>query len=195
MSRSVRRILIINGNPARQRDSFSAVLCRTYEEAATAAGFAARVLRIAELEFDPILHEGYHGDQPPEPDIAKAREDILWASHIVVIYPMWQFNVPALLKGFCERTLTADFAYATNAKSPLKAALLKGRSVHLIQTMAMPAVAYGLMFGRHGAMAFRSLFGFCGFKPVRLTCLGMIEDAIARKNHLVRVRQMAAQGL
>lgn len=187
------RILVINGNPARQRESFSEALANAYAEAATQAGHEVRTLQIATLDFDPILHEGYHGNQPAEPNVKAAQDFISWAEHVVVIYPMWQFGVPALLKGFCERTLTPGFAYSVTSKNPLQAALLKGRSVRLIQTMGMPAILYTAAFGGHGAKAFRSLFSFCGFGPVRTTLLGMIESGDhVRNKHLSRVRKLGA---
>jgi hypothetical protein len=34
------------------------------------------ILNIARLQFDPILHEGYQGNQQIEPDIADAQEKI-----------------------------------------------------------------------------------------------------------------------
>jgi putative NADPH-quinone reductase len=187
------RILIVNGNPARQRESFSEALGNAYAEAAKEAGHEVRTLKIAALDFDPILHEGYHGHQPPEPHVKAAQDFISWAEHVVVVYPMWQFGVPALLKGFCERTLTPGFAYSVTGKNPLEAALLKGRSVRLIQTMGMPAIFYTAAFRAHGGKAFRSLFSFCGFAPVRTTFLGMIESGDGtRRKHLSRVRKLGA---
>ncbi|ESQ93036.1 hypothetical protein ABAC460_01925 [Asticcacaulis sp. AC460] len=191
-----KRILIVNGNPARRRRSFSEVLACAYAEGATSAGHEVRMVKLADLDFDPILHEGYHADQELEPDLAAVQISIQWASHLVLVYPMWQFNIPALLKGFCERVFTPGFAYSTNAENPLDAALLKGRSVRLIQTMGMPGAVYWLAFRAHGGKAFRNLFAFCGFKPVRLSVLGLVEDgADTRLNHLDRVENLGRKGI
>ncbi len=190
------RLLVINGNPALQRESFSQALCTAYTEAAKRSGHEVRALQIAALDFDPILHEGYHGLQPLESHLVAAQEFITWAEHIVVIYPMWQFGVPALLKGFCERVLTPGFAYSTSAKNPLQASLLKGRSVRLVQTMGMPAFVFATIFGAHGCKAFKSLFSFCGFGPVRTTLLGMVEGSDAvRRRHLARLTKLGGAGL
>jgi putative NADPH-quinone reductase len=190
-----RRILIINGNPSRQRASFSAALVQAYYDGAIEAGHMVRVVRLANLAFDPILHEGYHGVQPVEPDIMTLQADITWAQHVVLVYPMWQFGIPALMKGFCERTFTPGFAYTTDAKNPMESALLRGRSARLIQTMGMPQALYELIFRAHGGKAFKSLLSFCGFKPVRATYLGMVEQAPEiRAKYLARVRRMGSQG-
>ncbi|MBW8882941.1 MAG: NAD(P)H-dependent oxidoreductase, partial [Asticcacaulis sp.] len=149
----MKRILIVNGNPARQRESFSEALAHAYREAAETAGHEVRMVKLADLNFDPILHEGYHGHQAPEPDLADVQQSILWAQHLVFVYPMWQFGIPALLKGFCERAFTPGFAYSVNTRNPLEAGLLKGHSVRLIQTTGMPETFYWLAFGAHGGRA------------------------------------------
>ena len=192
---SGRRILIINGNPARQRASFSAALVQAYHDGAIEAGHMVRVVRLADLTFDPILHEGYHGVQPAEPDIMALQADITWAQHVVLVYPMWQFGIPALMKGFCERTLTPGFAYATDVKNPMHSTLLRGRSARLIQTMGMPQALYELIFRAHGGKAFMSLLSFCGFRPVRATYLGMVEQGPKiRAKYLASVRHLGSQG-
>ncbi|EGF89992.1 flavodoxin-like fold family protein [Asticcacaulis biprosthecium C19] len=189
------RILIINGNPARNRRSFSEVLACAYNEGALSSGHEVRMVKLADLDFDPILHEGYHAVQVVEPDLADVQASIQWASHIVFVYPMWQFNVPALVKGFCERAFTPGFAYRTDAKNPLDAPLLKGRSVRLIQTMGMPGAVYWLAFRAHGGKAFKNLFGFCGFKPVRLSTLGLVEEGPeTRQNHIAGVENLGRKG-
>ncbi len=189
-------ILVINGNPARRRESFSAALTDAYRQGAEAGGHQVRTMKIADLAFDPILHEGYHGEQPPEPDLIRVQDAIKDADHIVFIYPMWQFGVPALLKGFCERVFTPGFAYAIDANNPLEAALLKGRSVRLIQTMGMPGAFYSFVFHAHGGKAFKNLFAFCGFAPVKLTVFGLVEGGeTTRERHLMVARQLGRKGV
>lgn len=189
-------ILVINGNPARQRETFSAALTNAYRLGAEEGGHQVRTLKIADLAFDPILHEGCHAEQPPEPDLVRVQDAIKDADHVVFIYPMWQFGVPALLKGFCERVFTPGFAYAIDAKNPLDAALLKGRSVRLIQTMGMPGAFYSFVFHAHGGKAFTNLFAFCGFAPVKLSVFGMVEGGEAtRERHLTVARRLGRKGV
>jgi NAD(P)H dehydrogenase (quinone) len=107
---------------------------------------------------------------------------------------MWQFNIPALMIGFCERTFTPGFAYNAQGKNPLEAALLQHKSARLIMTMGMPAPLYDLMLGAHGGRAFKSMLSFCGMKPVRATYLGSIEaDLKTREKHLETVRKLGKQ--
>lgn len=192
-----KKILILLGHPAQAYSSFCETLALAYGESATEAGHDVDFVKISDLRFDPILHEGYKGHQPPEPDIRALQEKIRQIDHMVFVYPMWQFMIPALLKGFLERTLTPEFAYSLKAKNPLCSGLLKGKSARLIQTMGMPALVYRLFFGAHGAKSFQDILKFCGISPVRITYFGAIEDD---KNHrhgryLDAVRHLGRAGL
>lgn len=192
--RAHRNILIILGNPARERESFCAALAGTYRAAATGAGHEAEILNIARLVFDPILHEGYHGEQAAEPDITAAREKIARADHIVFVYPMWQFAAPALLKGFLERVFTPGFAYDMRAKTPLRGGLLRGKSARIIQTMGMPSLFYRLFFGARAARTLRDMLKFCGLAPVRVSFFGTVESERHRKRHLEEARRLGTGG-
>ena len=135
------------------------------------------------MKFDPILHEGHKGELPPDSEIIAIQEKMAWADHWVIVYPLWQFMIPALLKGFLERTLTRGFPYNFGGKSPVHKSVLRGKSVRLIQTMGMPAFMYRCMAGEHGAKALKNMLGFCGMGPVRMTYCGMAEDPdVKRKN-------------
>ncbi|HAU29450.1 MAG TPA: hypothetical protein DCW68_04980 [Rhodospirillaceae bacterium] len=172
-----KHILILLGHPALSRKSFCEALALAYQKGAQEAGHTTELVNIAKLDFDPILHEGYEGDQPLEPDLAKTQEQIHQADHLVIIYPMWEYMMPALLKGFFERVFTRGFAYDLKSRNPLKNGLLQGKSARIIQTMSMPAIIYRLFFGAHGIKALKSMLGFCGLRPLKATCFGMIMES------------------
>lgn len=159
--------MIILGHPARERISFCEVLALAYQKGAHDAGHEVQILNIAQLRFDSILHEGYHGNQVLEPDIVDAQNNVRLAEHLVIIYPMWKYMIPALLKSFFERTFAQDFAYALKSKNPIRSGLLRGKSARLIQTMGMHSILYRFYFMGHGAKALKSMLGFCGIDPVK----------------------------
>ena len=191
-----KRVLIVLGHPALERQSFSEALVVAYQAGAHSAGNEVKIVSVARLSFDPILHEGYCGDQPPEPDLIDVQEKIRWADHLVFIYPMWAYMIPALLKGFFERTFTRDFAYAAKSRNPLKAGLLDGKSARLIQTMAMPSLIYRLFYQAHGAKALKSMLKFCDIAPVRITLFGTIDESdVRRKTYLDKTRALGKAGV
>lgn len=191
-----KRILIILGHPALERQSFSEALAEAYQNGAQSTGHEVQLINIARLNFDPILHEGYQGNQPPELDISAAQQKIRWAEHIVFICPMWGFMIPALLKGFFERTFTPGFAYAEKSSNHLNGGLLSGKSARIIQTMGMPGLVYRLFYQAHGAKALRDMLKFCSIAPIRISYFGSIDDSEnKRKTYLERTQALGRSGL
>ncbi|MEG2031534.1 MAG: NAD(P)H-dependent oxidoreductase, partial [Janthinobacterium sp.] len=81
MSKSTpKRVLIILGHPS--SDSFCAALAEAYAATARSEGHTVRELRLGQLAFDPVLHEGYRQVQPLEADLLAAQEAITWAEHL-----------------------------------------------------------------------------------------------------------------
>lgn len=186
-----RKVLVILGHPSRKRASFCEALAETYCLAAKAGGHEVDYLKLARLDFDPVLHEGYAEEQALEPALAEAQRKIRQAEHLVFVYPLWQLMIPALLKGFMERTFTRGFAMSADAKNPLDAGLLKGKTARLIQTMGMPGFVYRLLFRAHGAKALKGILSFCGLS-VEATYFGNVEDdtPARRESYLAEVRAL-----
>jgi NAD(P)H dehydrogenase (quinone) len=190
-----KEITIILGHPA--QTSYCRALAEGYLEGAESAGHKVNFLALSEMTFDPILHEGYRHSQPLEPDLKSAQSAIELSDHIVIIYPLWIGMMPALLKGFFERTFQRGFAYK-EARNPFDVGLLQGKSARVIITMGMPGWFYRLFYRSHSAKALkRNLLHFCGIKPVRFTYLGLVEAVSdeKRKHWLEKVRRLGSLAL
>ena len=48
-------------------------------------------------------------EETPE-DVKEGQEAIVWADHIVFLYPLWLGDMPALLKAFLEQALRPGVA-------------------------------------------------------------------------------------
>jgi NAD(P)H dehydrogenase (quinone) len=65
-------------------------------------------------DFDPRLRFGKdkkRRDLHKDPEIRDYQEKILWADHLVFIYPIWWGRPPAILLGFFDRLMSSKFAY------------------------------------------------------------------------------------
>ncbi len=168
------RILVILGHP--NKVSFCNTLAEAYVSGAREAGAQVRFVQLGELDFDPILHEGYAAIQELEDDLVSVQKDILWAEHIVIVYPTWWGGVPALLKGFIERTILPGFGFKYKHKSALWQKKLRGRTAHLITTMDSPRWYQALTIGSPGyTMLKHATLRFCGVWPVRYTVLDRLR--------------------
>lgn len=163
-----KRILLILGNP--KKDSLCHALAEAYSLGAHSKGHVVRQLRLGEMQFDPILREGYEQSQNLEPDLLEAQRLIHWAEHLVFVYPVWWGGIPALLKGFFDRVFLPGFAFKYRNRSQLWDKLLSGRSADLLVTMDTPRWYFRWIYGApaHRQMV-RTILGFCGIKTRRLS--------------------------
>lgn len=170
----MKKILIINGHP--DTESFATAIADAYKKGALQAGAEIKELVIANLDFNPILQFGYRKRTELEPDLLDAQQKILWAEHIVWVYPIWWGERPALLKGFIDRAFLPGFAFKYRENSVWWDKLLVGRSAHVISTLDQPAWYYWLINGRPTFYSMKKMtLEFSGFKPVRTTTIGPIR--------------------
>jgi putative NADPH-quinone reductase len=192
-----KRIAIIQGHPDDAEARFCRAFAKIYAESARAAGHTVDVIDVAGLAF-PLLRSkaGYERGEVPlvlEP----AQEAIRNADHLLLIFPLWLGDLPALLKGFLEQILRPGFAYAGGMDGGKFRPLLKGKSARVVVTMGMPAIAYRLFFGAHGLKNLRrNILGFCGVGPIRESLIGLIEqhDPKARETWLARASILGREG-
>ena len=157
-----------------------------------------KLINLEELAFDPILHEGYNVIQPLEPDLINAQNSILWAEHIVWIYPNWWGAMPALLKGFIDRVFIPGFAFKYRDNSNLWDKLLGGKSAQLYVTMDSPPWYYRWFTKMPGHKQMKlAILNFCGISPVKISSFGPVKSAsdIQIEKWLRAVRHDAAQSV
>jgi len=175
-----KRVLVILGHPL--VSSLCGALATSYSEAAEKAGHEVRRINLAELTFDPLLRHGYAEPQELEPDLRDAQAQIRWAEHILFVYPTWWGSMPALMKGFIDRTFLPGFAFKYHKRSPLWDRLLAGRTAELIVTMDTPPLFNKLVNRSPGDKQMkRSVLQFTGLKPTRATSFGKVRGASGTK--------------
>ena len=172
-----KRILILQGHPDASTRHFCHALAESYADAARAAGHEIRVLEIARIDF-PLLKSKTEWDEGTVPSsLEPAQQDIQWAQHLVVIYPLWLGGMPAVLKGFLEQVARPDFAVSRAVPNAMPRKLLKDRSARIVVTMGMPALLYRWYFRAHSLKALkRNILGFAGVAPIRQTLIGSVES-------------------
>jgi putative NADPH-quinone reductase len=129
------------------------------------------------LRFDLLRSQAEFETGTPPPDIAAAQEAIRRADHLMVVFPLWLGDMPALLKGFFEQALRPGFAFAY-LPSGFPQKNLGGRSARIVVTMGMPAFVYRWYFRAHAVKNLkRNILGFVGYAPVRDTIVGGVATA------------------
>lgn len=186
------RIVIIVGHS--RTGTYCEALGEAYREGAEKAGHEAQLLVLARLAFDPILRGAYVETQPREPDLEAAYHSVVAADHLVLVFPLWMGDMPAILKGFLERLLQPELIEANRAGKFVP--LFKGKSARIIVTMGMPGFVYRWWFGAHAVKLIkRNILGFMGVRPVRVTIHGRIEDVgpAVRERWIDEARSLGAR--
>lgn len=169
-----KRILLIQGHPDDSQPHLCHALEIAYGRGAESVGHEIKRINVAALDF-PLLRseqEWQNGQLPST--LTESQDAIRWAEHIVLFFPLWLGDMPALLKGFLEQVARPGFAFSRDAKNPMAAKGLTGRSARLVVTMGMPASLYRWYFRAHSIKSLeRNILGFVGIAPVNDTLIGM----------------------
>jgi putative NADPH-quinone reductase len=179
-----KHILIIDGHPDAAPHLLHE-LADAYGKGATEAGYEVRRIDISSFDV-PILHSPVTWRHPATGKIAEAQEQLLWADHIAIFYPLWLGDMPALLKAFFEDVMRPGFAF-DEGKRPGHAGRLKGRSAHVIVTMGMPAFWYRSIYRCHSLKSLeRNILNFVGIEPVQHFLIGRVTEKAGRYKRWLR---------
>ncbi len=192
------RILLLQGHPDPAAPHLCHALADHYIAGAREAGHEVRQAVLTRLDF-PLLRsaEDWKEGRLPE-GLEAVQQDIAWCDHLVLVFPLWLGDMPALVKAFLEQVMRPHFAFEYEAGNPLGRKGLTGRSARVIVTMGMPAAIYRHVYRAHSVRALeRNVLGFVGFAPVRETLIGSVEglEDRARRRWLDRLRRLGAKAV
>jgi NAD(P)H dehydrogenase (quinone) len=176
----MRKIMILIGHS--QEGSFCAALGNAYKKGAEESGHKVQLFNLSQMTFDPILREGFRREQPLEPDLRAAYEALAACEHLVLIFPLWCGDMPAILKGFLERVLQPDLVARQNSENAMNWNIFKNKTARIIMTMGMPVSVYRFWYRGHALkLLTRNILHFVGIKPVRHTLFGMLGTSKPEK--------------
>ena len=176
----MKTLLILDGHPDPDDSHLCHALAQAYANGAEHAGHRVSLIRVADIDF-PILRIPSDFTKKPSPEaLGPARDVLLEADHLVLIYPLWLGTLPAYTKAFLEQLLHYDTAFERSPEDRWPKGKMLGKSARIVLTAGMPALAYKFWYGAHSLKSLkRNILGFVGFKPVRSTVFGMVEHADA----------------
>lgn len=180
-------------------DSFCAAIAARAESALTARGHAVDRLDLYREGFDPCLtaSERRHYYAPP-PDLSAVEGYVARlraAEKLVLVFPQWWFNMPAVLKGWFDRVFQPGVAFDhTPGYDSIRPRLDQLDSVLVITTLGSPWWAAELYLRNPVRRQLKAgVFGSCSHARFRmLNCYGTEKiSAAGREAFLERVRGAA----
>lgn len=192
------RIVLIEGHPDSSPKRLCKALADAYADGAREGRHDVRRVDVGALDF-PLLRSKQEFDSGPVPESVRAgQEALLWANHVVILYPLWLGGMPALLKGYLEQLFRPSFAADRGEAGRNWRPRLKGRGARIVVTMGMPALVYRWYFGAHSLKSLeRNILKFAGIGPIRESLFGMVEAAseAKRAKWLAAMRRLGRDAL
>lgn len=188
-----RNILILDGHPDPGTGRYVHALASAYREGAEQGKHEVLSIRIADLAF-PLLRSQVDYDKgEPVEAVRRCQDAINWATHVVILYPLWLGSMPALLKALLEQMLRPGFAFSVRKLGRWPVKYMRGKSVRIVVTMGMPSALYRWFFGAHSLRSLqRNILKSVGFGPIRTTLIGSVAtiSAAQRAKWLDAVREL-----
>ena len=191
------RILILDGHPDPSADRFLHALTNAYREGAEGGRHQVQVIRAADVEFPLLRTQHDYEKEDPVDAVRRCQDSMEWATHVVILYPLWLGSMPALLKGLLEQMLRPGFGFSTPHLGRWPVKLQSGKSARIIVTMGMPGWLYRWYFRAHSLRSLqRNILHSVGFRRVRTTVIGSVAviGAAERRAWLEKVRALGRAG-
>ncbi|CAB4880154.1 unannotated protein [freshwater metagenome] len=126
------RALVVVTHPA--ETSFTRATCDAATRGLIRAGHTVTVLDLYSMGFQPAMtnaeRAAYHEANPVvDPLVAESVAAIRQAEMLVFVYPTWWSGLPAMLKGWLEKTMLPDVAFVFDADHRVRPGLTKVRRI------------------------------------------------------------------
>ena len=192
----MKNILLIQGHP--DPESFNFALYAAYKKGTEAnKDLKIEEIIVRDLDFNPNLEFGYRKRTELEPDLLESIEKIKRADHIVLFFPVWWGSMPAILKGFFDRTFLPTIAFKKRDGSVWWDKYFTGKSARVVTTMDQPTWFYRWINGRPTYHALKKLtFQFVGISKVRMTTIGPLRLSKVewREKKLAKMERLGRKG-
>jgi putative NADPH-quinone reductase len=172
----MKHLLVINAHPDPQ--SYNRALSEAYVSGLDRGKWVVEILNLADLQFNPILQHGYRKRTEFEPDLVRALDLIRRADHLAWFFPVWWYGLPAVLKGFIDRTFLPGIAFEYVEQATFPNGLFSGKTAQLVITADTPRWYDRFIMGSPAITQFKKgTLEFCGIEPVRVTYIAPIRHS------------------
>jgi NAD(P)H dehydrogenase (quinone) len=125
------RILVVFAHP--KRDSFTGRVLESFVGGLEEAGHEVEIADLYRESFQPLLVPQDYAqweDRPMPPEVLREQARVEGCEGIALVFPIWWWSMPAILKGWFDRVFSAGWAYAEDYDP--EGSLLPGRKFVVI---------------------------------------------------------------
>jgi NAD(P)H dehydrogenase (quinone) len=193
------KVLVITSNP--ETGSLTNAVAESFAHGAEVGGAHSELLDLYAIGFNPVYsnqdRQHYLGKSPVPEDVAALHAKLVEADVIALVFPIYWYTMPAMMKGFFDRVVCRGFAYR---KDGLPGALA-GKRVRIF-ALSGGAEDWYKASGMDKALQFqicdRTFKHYCGVEDVAMHYvdgLTMGDDSPeARQQASAKLRQVTLIG-
>lgn len=120
------------------------------------------VIDLYAIRYDPILNEDELKNKRSTDQTLEIQQKISETDKLIFIYPIWWGSMPAMMKGFFDKTLNSGFAYKFNSLGIPKG-LLKEKKAIVFTTSGSPVTISRFFLGNRFQNGVKiDILGWCG---------------------------------
>ncbi|WP_373124766.1 NAD(P)H-dependent oxidoreductase [Blautia producta] len=174
------KISVILGHP--YENSFNSAIAEAVIKSLKENRHTVRFHDLYRENFNPVIpKEELVSDQTKDDLVKLHQQEIQDADGIVIIHPNWWGQPPAILKGWVDRVLRENIAYAFpegDNGGGLPIGLLKAKTGLVINTSNTPALREAEQFGDPLNRLWKDcIFDFCGVSDFHRIMFGVVADS------------------
>ena len=177
-----KRIFIVYGHHNTKK-SFNQCIRDTFIESAKKAGHSVDMVDLYKEKFDPVFAGGN-----PGPDVLDHRRRIEQSDTIVLIAPIWNFRMPAILEGWIDKVLAPPWAFTFKqlvGNYGYPQGNLGNKKAIIFCTYGSPRLAITTFFLNLPIRRLkRGVFHICGIKSIlykRYFAVPFVADKVRKK--------------
>lgn len=126
----MRKVTVITSNP--ESNSLTNAVGKAFADGATSSGARADIIDLYKIGFNPVYgiddRNHYLGKAPVPEDIKGLQEQLADSDVIALVFPIYWYSMPAMMKGFLDRVFCRGFAYYPGGKP----GRLAGKTVRIV---------------------------------------------------------------
>ncbi|CEM11009.1 unnamed protein product [Vitrella brassicaformis CCMP3155] len=204
--------LIVVAHPAPNVTSLSSRTAAKWEELLAAQGIPFTRVDLSRMGLTGLRDEwmyrySKYGKGEPSGEIKWLQEELHKARFVILVHPVFWYDVPATLKAFLDQVMTAGFAYKNLPLHPIlvftlnicqfipglrgflraygSQGLLRDKKVVICRTTGGPKA--GMRVYGHNETVVASAFRFCGAKVLGIETLDMADTGDFLKSKMAKV--------
>lgn len=174
--------LIITANPSIK--GFTHRIAEQYKNLSLKANDNVEILDLykSELRQDFLTYERKR-DIWKDDLTKKIQEKIIWADKIILIFPIWWADTPAIMKNFFDSNFTAWFAYRRDWRKLI--GLLTNKRAEIYCTCWAPSFIYKIFPINLRIMWWWMRLNTCGIRLDKITVFWNIEQKAEEQKELL----------